>query len=234
MIDHRAGDSVAEQFRRWVDDPSFSCVGAKSVIHRGTYCLKVYDRLAGLDATDRLANDLMEFVDRQDPASSNFSTFAASFRSNAGETEEQFEAFLWEQLQALHGRDACPWDPDVSSDPAHGSFAFSFAGRAFFVVGLHPAASRLSRRFVVPTLVFNARFQFERLRENGGYARMQDVIRRRELALQGSINPMLSDFGTRSEARQYSGRQLEEGWVCPFHAQPNAGPPAPDSTYSPP
>ncbi|MBA3796937.1 MAG: YqcI/YcgG family protein, partial [Chloroflexi bacterium] len=38
----------------------------------------------------------------------------------------------------------------------------------------------------------------------------------REVALQGSINPMLSDFGTRSEARQYAGREVDEEWRCPF------------------
>jgi FPC/CPF motif-containing protein YcgG len=89
---------------------------------------------------------------------------------------------------------------------------------AFFVVGLHPASSRFARRFAWPTLVFNAHHQFERLRSEGGYARMQEVIRARERKLQGTLNPNLGDFGVRSEARQYSGRPVQEGWRCPFHA----------------
>jgi len=35
--------------------------------------------------------------------------------------------------------------------------------------------------------------------------------------VQGSLNPNLADFGERSEARQYSGREVEEHWRCPFH-----------------
>ena len=45
---------------------------------------------------------------------------------------------------------------------------------------------------------------------------MQYTIRAREVALQGSINPMLSDFGEESEARQYSGRTVPDDWVPPF------------------
>jgi FPC/CPF motif-containing protein YcgG len=47
---------------------------------------------------------------------------------------------------------------------------------------------------------------------------MQETIRARDLELQGSINPMLSDFGVDSEARQYSGRAVEENWQAPFKA----------------
>jgi hypothetical protein len=40
------------------------------------------------------------------------------------------------------------------------------------------------------------------------------------LILQGSLNPELREFGTRSEARQYAGRATEEEWKCPFRPQP--------------
>lgn len=86
-----------------------------------------------------------------------------------------------------------------------------------FVVGLHPASSRLSRRFQWPTLVFNPRSQFERLRETGRFERLRGAVREREIALQGTLNPNLADFGEQSEARQYSGRATEQEWQCPFH-----------------
>ena len=35
-------------------------------------------------------------------------------------------------------------------------------------------------------------------------------------ALQGEINPMVDDHGQSSEARQYSGREVEEDWQAPF------------------
>ena len=66
-------------------------------------------------------------------------------------------------------------------------------------------------------LVFNLHEQFERLREEGRYERMRERILSRDLALSGSINPILARFGETSEARQYSGRLVERDWRCPFH-----------------
>jgi len=92
-----------------------------------------------------------------------------------------------------------------------------FGGRALFVVGMHPASSRLARRFRWPALVFNPRAQFERLRAEGKFERLRTLVRERDVALQGTPNPTLADFGERSEARQYSGRETEPEWRCPFH-----------------
>ena len=64
--------------------------------------------------------------------------------------------------------------------------------------------------------MFNPRDQFTSLREQGKFERMQEVVRDREIALQGSLNPSLSDFGSESEARQYAGRLVERNWRCPF------------------
>jgi FPC/CPF motif-containing protein YcgG len=118
--------------------------------------------------------------------------------------------------------DDAEWDRSVSPDPRDSHFSFSFAGQAFYVIGLHANSSREARRFPWPTLVFNPHEQFERLRTDGKWKRMQQTIRERDTQLQGSINPMLSDFGERSEAPQYSGRAVGEDWQppigkCPFH-----------------
>ena len=112
---------------------------------------------------------------------------------------------------------AAPWDAAVSDDPEDPQFSFSHAGCALFVVGLHPNSSRMARRFRWPTLVFNPRAQFERLRSEGKFERLRGLVRDREIALQGTLNPNLADFGERSEARQYSGRATEADWKCPFH-----------------
>ncbi len=104
-------------------------------------------------------------------------------------------------------------------------FSLSLAGHPFFVIGLHPGASRIARRFAWPAMVFNSHVQFDRLREDGRYTKMQKATRARDLALQGSINPNLADFGTAPETRQYSGRKVEADWKCPFHpsnAQPSS------------
>src|SRR5262249_58806187 len=128
------------------------------------------------------------------------------------------ERLFWEQVSCLAERDEAAWDADVSSDPEDPQFSFSFGGRAFFLVGLHPGSSRWARRFAWPTIVFNAHHQFEHLRATGRYAGLQTAIRGRDVALQGSPNPNLAAFGTASEARQYAGRAVEPDWRCPFHA----------------
>lgn len=95
-------------------------------------------------------------------------------------------------------------------------FSLSIASHPFFVIGLHPGASRIARRFRHPALVFNSHRQFEQLRDDGRYGKMQAIIRKRDKLLQGSVNPSLADFGTATEARQYSGRDVGKDWECPY------------------
>ena len=151
---------------------------------------------------------------------SEYATFVAIFERPRNLDELQFENLFWQQLRALHALDAAhfDWDPNVRSDPADPHFSFSFGGQALYVIGLHANSSRQARRFRWPTLVFNPHEQFERLRADGKWKRMQETIRMRDRELQGTINPMLSDFGEASEARQYSGRAVEENWRAPFKA----------------
>jgi uncharacterized protein len=211
---------VHDSFRALVLGSRFSCVGAKAAIRGGAYRVGLYEALGSTEATAGLARDLFSFVEEQGDLGGTFTTFVAFFAGPNFADEVDFEQLLWAQLQLLHEADRPHhhWDPSVSADPEDPQFAFSFAERAFFVVGLQPASSRFARRFAWPTLVFNSHHQFDRLREEGRYERMQEVIRSREVKLQGTLNPNLADFGVRSEARQYSGRPAEEGWRCPFHS----------------
>ena len=66
-------------------------------------------------------------------------------------------------------------------------------------------------------MVFNLHDQFETLRAEGKYEGMREKILVRDEALAGSRNPMLARHGDASEARQYSGRAVDEAWRCPFH-----------------
>jgi FPC/CPF motif-containing protein YcgG len=211
---------VHDGVRALILNDQFVCVGGKSAFHRGTYRFGLYSELGSPAAAAGLARDLFTFVQEMPAFGDALSTFIASFEGPNPANEEEFEHRLWQTLQALHDLDARhhPWDPTVTADPDDARFSFSFGGTAFFVVGLHAASSRLARRFAWPTLTFNPHRQFEALREEGTYSRFRRVIRHAEERLQGDSNPMLADFGAKSEARQYSGRRVGAEWRCPFHA----------------
>ena len=211
---------VHDELRALVLSEAFPCVGAKSAFHDDAYRFALYDDMRSPSAAVSLARDLVSFTHEQDTIE-GFSTFVASFLEPVAMTEETFERELWRVLQRLDDRDSRDhaWDPEASSDPSDARFAFSIGGRAFFVVGLHAASSRIARRFAYPTLVFNAHAQFEALRWEGTYDRIEHVTRARDGALQGPANPSLAEFGAHSEAPQYAGRARENGetWRCPFH-----------------
>ncbi len=215
-------EQALRAFRTWIAAPEFPCLGAKAAFNAESYRLETYGCMATDPSTVQLARDLRRFAQRDLETAPEYATFIAVFRGPLTNHETQFEAALWQQLKMLNDIDRQPWDPAVRSDPADPHFSFSFANQALYVIGLHPNSSRDARRFAWPTLVFNPHEQFERLRSDGKWKRMQQTIRERDLQLQGSTNPMLSDFGERSEARQYSGRAVEEDWQppigrCPFH-----------------
>ncbi|MBF6600706.1 MAG: YqcI/YcgG family protein [Dehalococcoidia bacterium] len=206
---------VHDAFRALVLDPQFPCVGARSALNQGSYRFGMYRELDATTSTDALAHDLRAFIDEQPRIEGEFTTFIACFDTPKVLDAPEFERLLWAQLHALHARDDAPWDAAVARDPEDAAFSFSFGGRAFFIVGLAPSGERWARTFPWPVLVFNAHEQFEALRRNGQFRRMQDVIRQRDEQLEGDINPNLAEFGEHTEARQYSGREVAGDWRCP-------------------
>src|SRR5262249_43718146 len=200
--------AVIGAFRGFVLNPQFVCVAAKSAVHHETYRLGIYDRLTRSEATPGLSHDLYEFLRETEPIESEFTTFVATFREPTELDEVAFEKLLWRQLQMLHDRDAPlhDWDPAVSSNPEDPHFSFSFAGHAFFIVGMHPGSARLARQFPWPALVFNPHAPFERLREEGEFEKMKEGVRQREEGLEGDVSPVLAGFGAGTAAKQYAGR----------------------------
>jgi uncharacterized protein len=200
-----------------VSDASFPCVAAKSASAHRNIVEVIYGNLNEATNDAEILDDIEQFIATA-RNSAGLHSFVAAFEGPLGMDEISFEQAMWSRLQALHDLDAvtCEWDRRVSCDPASADFSFSLRGHAFFIIGLHPNASRLSRRCHGPALVFNLHEQFETLRRQGRYVRMRDVIRKRDAELCGSMNPALRNFGERSEARQYSGRSVQEDWRCPF------------------
>ena len=204
-----------------VGRPDYPCLGAQSVFRRDRATVGVYEELDALTTAPLLLRDLREFASEID-LSEGFASFIAIFRGPRIIDERHFERLLWSQLRRLHALDDAPWCQEVSADPDDEHFAFSVAGTPYFLVGLHPMASRAARRAGSPTLVFNPHAQFEALRASGHYPGMRDRIRNRDEQLQGTINPMVTDHGEISPARQYSGREVGLDWRAPFRAEKDA------------
>ncbi|NVD44183.1 guanitoxin biosynthesis heme-dependent pre-guanitoxin N-hydroxylase GntA [Qipengyuania atrilutea] len=211
-------DTARRTFEDHIREPDFPCVGAKSALANGRLEVRhARDLLSGWNDL-KIHEALLEWADRDDPPSA-FRSLAVIFEGPLNLSEEAFEKAMWQRLQSLSDKDAWlgqPYDESVGADPAKPDFSLSFGGEAFFVVGLHPNASRPARRFERPILVFNLHNQFEWLRAEGRYERMREAILSRDFDLAGSLNPMLARFGESSEARQYSGREVGEDWTCPF------------------
>ena len=213
---------LAERFRAFVKSPEFPCVGAKSALSRDRMRFVVGKDIASGWDDLRILPNLHDLAASYRSEPELFQSLVVLFEQERTLDEPAFEANLWARLQSLTDKDE--WlgqrpDPRVSHDPDDPHFSLSFGGEAFFVVGLHPHASRPARRFERPALVFNLHDQFEQLRAQGRYEKLRDSIVARDVALAGDSNPMLAQHGTVSEARQYSGRVVDPEWRCPFRGR---------------
>lgn len=214
-----ATSTATQALHDFIAEDAFPCVGAKAALSQDNITVVRAGDLRSDRFDAEITRRLQAFAG-QATQDSVFLSLAVIFEQTPQLSEPAFEAALWQRLQAIHDLDAQlhRWDPEVGSDPRSPDFSMSVGGRGFYVIGLHPGASRMARRFGHAALIFNLHSQFERLREDGRYAKMQEAISERDIALCGSRNPMLALHGVASEAPQYSGRIVDEHWSCPFHA----------------
>lgn len=215
----QAAHPLAIAFQDFVRDAAFPCVGAKSALSKNQlHIIVARDLSSGWDDL-RIWPELHALAQGYKADPKLFQSLVVIFEGPTDLSEGEFEKALWDRVQSLSDKDA--WlgqapDPRVSSDPDDPHFSLSFGGEGFFVVGLHPNASRPARAFERPALVFNLHDQFEQLREQGRYEKLRASIIDRDVELAGEPNPMLARHGSNSEARQYSGRMVGEDWACPF------------------
>jgi FPC/CPF motif-containing protein YcgG len=201
---------VHGQFRGALLSPAFPCLGGASAVRRGDYRFALYGELGSPGAAAACADDLRAFV-AESPVSRNpVAVFVAAFDGELITSEAGFELALWRQLRAVHehdpSSDSAPFGPSGEEDPG-----FYFADRDFFIVGLHPAASRWARRFAWPVLVFNALSHADALRAMGKTERMRERILARDHELQGTMNPSLDAC----QLAQFSGAPASTDWHCP-------------------
>ena len=183
----------------------------------------LYGRIGAEEHAARLCCDLYRFQAEFESPGTDPVSFVALFDPNdapAGEIE--FEQALWQQLSQLHEVDRRHhgWDPSVSGDPASDTFSFSVGGRGMFVVGLHPqrvatGAAHTGTRRWSSTCTNSSR----PCAATGSYDSMQRAIRKRDVALQGSINPVLARASAKHRRRSsIPAARSRPDWRCPFHA----------------
>jgi FPC/CPF motif-containing protein YcgG len=216
-VDALRDEEAAKAFKRFIARQSYPCIGAKSALSRHALQLFCADDIRVVDHDERIAAQLQSFAENSGE-DDVFISLAVLFPGSAPLSEIRFEQALWERLRAIHVIDRVRhrWDGNVSDDPASRRFSMSVGGKGFFVIGMHPGASRAARRFQCPVMVFNLHSQFEQLRADGRFEKLRRTIVARDVMFSGSRNPMLATYGQRSEASQYSGRNVPEDWTCPF------------------
>jgi FPC/CPF motif-containing protein YcgG len=214
-------DAAIGAFEAFIKTADFPCVGGKSALATGGMTILVAGDLASSVCDPEILSALQ--APQPEPGQSLI-TRVVLFPDTRAMSEIEFETALWGRLAALENADRNTYAPDpaISSDPDAPDFGISLGGSGYFVVGMHPGASRLARRAPMAALAFNAHAQFRALKATSRYDRMRQVVRQRDVSLQGNTNPMLADHGDRSEAIQYSGRAVSDDWVCPFKATRHA------------
>ena len=210
---------IVDDFRAFVNKEEFPCVAAKASLDKNQIKFFVADHMACPKDDQSILSFLYNFIDQYRLSETQFHSACVIFKNPFPVNEEMFDRLLWMRLQALSDLDALKYDHDkrVSSDPSSPEFSFSLKEEAFYVIGMSPASSRDARHFKYPTLVFNAHAQFEQLRSLNRYEKIKNIVRKKEMEISGSINPMLEDFGKSSEVHQYSGMQHDSSWKCPLN-----------------
>lgn len=200
---------IHSQFRGLILSPAFPCLGAAGAVRRGDYRFALYETLGAPAAAEACAAHMRRQLADTPPDEHPVMVFVAAFTGPPPPTEAAFETSLFAHLRALRDH-----DEGGAAEPAdaHGDPGFLFGGREYFVVGLHPAASRFARRFGWPLLVFNALTHAEHLKATGKYDGMQSKILARDERLQGAANPSLPF----SQFAQFSGRAVDAGWRSPL------------------
>jgi FPC/CPF motif-containing protein YcgG len=209
---------IKNEYLNYIKNVNFPCVAAKSALIYGQLKIMVADHMACPRDDKKILEFLYKFVDFYRGSNEIFHSAAVIFKQPDLLGEEQFENLMWRKLQSLSSQDAQNYNYDsrVDCDVGSNKFSFSLKEEAFFIIGLHPKSSRISRRFKYPALVFNPHQQFETLRQKNCFDKIKNVIRQRDKKISGDVNHMLQDYGLVSEAAQYSGRQHNEEWQCPL------------------
>lgn len=216
MISHYSLPSIVQSMRDLVMSPHYPCVPAVRSYERGEYMVELCPGEFGSGSAAKIiAEGLKNFRERQQRTKEPFLSFWAVWDHQELDEDEHDERF-WRELSHVAAQSDAPWDPNFSPDPSSKRFCFSFEGEAYFVVGLHSNSARKARQFPFPTIIFNLYSQFEDLATKGAYDAVVKTNRKREMAFQGNLNPMVEKYADSWEAIAFSGKGHGDDWRCPF------------------
>ena len=107
---------LAEQFRRFIGDTGFPCVGAKAALNRdGMRFVVARDFRSAWDDL-RILPSLLDLAKNYRAEPALFQSLVVLFESGTPDDEAGFEAQLWKRLQSLTDKDEWlgqPADPRV-------------------------------------------------------------------------------------------------------------------------
>jgi len=209
---------IIKEYWEFLNEKGFPCVAAKAALAKNHIKCIVVSHMACPADDAAILQFMYNFVDTYRASKASYHSAAIIFKGPLGVDENVFDQLLWQRLNALSSRDKVNYKHDarVDSDPTSVNYSFSLKEEAFFIVGLHAASARKARQFKYPALIFNPHAEFQKLRKSNRYDKMKEVVRKRDIAYSGSINPMLDDFGNTSEVYQYSGVKYTSDWTCPL------------------
>ncbi len=209
---------IKKDFSDFINNKTFPCIGAKTAMAKNQISYMVAGNILCAQHDKEICSFLYSFVDGYRRSDNHFHSAAIIFIGPKTITEAGYENAMWQRLQSISDLDALhfAFDKRVSPDINSPLFSFSVKEEALFVVGMHPDSSRAARRFKYPAIVFNPHAQFETLKKTNKYKSLQSVVRKRDIAFSGSINPMLNDHALSPEIAQYSGKNYGNSFTCPL------------------
>ncbi len=211
-------ESFVSELSWRVTQKNYPCVAAIQSYFRNEYQVGFYGAFGSGNNWRSLRQDLLLFLKRQKETNSKYLSFWAVFEPELF-SESEYEKALWRELSFLTSEEdrGSDWPNAEVSNPNSPNFRFALGSSEFFVVGMHSQSSRLARRWSTPALIFNVFSQFETLKSENKYDSMVTTNRARDVSFQGSANPMVEQHGEQWESIQFSGRNNESSWQCPFH-----------------
>ncbi len=197
---------------------NYPCVPAILSVEKHQYLVGIYSGFGTGIFADEFYRDLMYFKEEQKNKNMPYLSFWAIFMEPQKMSETEFETALWHELSSLSALSdpSTPWDPRFSSHPDDKNFCLSFGGEAVFAVGMHANSTRAARRFPWPTIVVNMYSQFTDMMEEDLFEEVVRKNREREMRYAGSLNPMVVKYGNEREAIQFSGKENDPEWNCPY------------------